>query len=221
MANIKKTTVPEQEEIKLSRAEQFYNSYKKYLWGAGLVVVLVGAIALAYNKFVYQPQCAEAMSQAFPAENNFQNGEFELALKGDGNVLGFEQIIEEYGTKAGKDVYLYAGICEYQIGQYDSCLVYLKNYSGKDEILSARAKCTMGDAYVGLEQYEKAIACYKDAAAIQDNVFVATYLVKEGLAHEKLGDKASALKCYIKVRDFYPNSIEGYDIAKNIARVEE
>ena len=58
----------------------------------------------------------------FPAEANFRNGEYDLALNGDGNVLGFSQIIDEYGAKGGKDVYLYAGLCELQLGNYQEAI---------------------------------------------------------------------------------------------------
>ena len=57
-------------------------------------VVVVWLAILGYQKFIYQPKCAEAQEQAFPAEANFQKGEYELALNGDGNVLGFAEIID-------------------------------------------------------------------------------------------------------------------------------
>jgi TolA-binding protein len=44
-------------------------------------------------------------------------------------------------------------------------------------------------------------------------------LLKAGLANEKQGKKDEAKKIYEKVRDNYPNSDEGRDIEKYIARV--
>lgn len=100
---------------------------------------MVIALAFAaYQKFYVQPKGEEAAAQMAQAEANFRNGEFELALNGDGNALGFAQIIEDFGAKGGKAVYFYAGVCELQTGNYQEAIGYLKKYDGKDSILSAR-----------------------------------------------------------------------------------
>ena len=211
----------EQVETQVSKFEQFYNNNKNVLWGVLLGIVAVWLAILGYQKFIYQPKCEKAQEQAFPAERSFQNGEYELALNGDGNVLGFAEIIDTYGSKAGKAVYMYAGICELQLGNFENAVSYLKKYNGKEPIMAARALACEGDAYVALEDYKSAVAAYKKAVAKADNAFTAAYLVKEGLALEQLGDKAAALDCYKKVKEYYPQSIEAYDIDRYIAAVEE
>ena len=211
----------EQVETSVSKFEQFYESYKKTIWFSLTAVVVVWLAILGYQKFIYQPKCAEAQEQAFPAEANFQKGEYELALNGDGNVLGFAEIIDNYGTKAGKAVYMYAGVCELQLGNFENAISYLKKYNGKEPILAARAQACIGDAYVGLEDYKNAVSAFKKAVAKADNPFAASYLVKEGLALEQLGDKAAALECYKTVKDKYPQSVEAFDIDRYIAAVEE
>ena len=221
--NLKDKEAQRQENIEqtVSATEQFYNEHKKLIWGIVAAVLVVGLGILAYNKFIYQPKCVEAMQQSYPAEMNFQNGEYALALSGDGNNLGFEDIIAEYGTKSGKAVYLYAGICELRLGNYDEALAYLKKYKGKEPILAARAKACEGDAYVALGDYAAAVRSYKAAVERADNVFAAGYLLKEGSALEALDRKADALACYKAIEDKYPQSLEAYDIAKYIARVAE
>lgn len=223
MATNEKTKAQERQENaveQLSRTEKFYEENKKWIWGAILAVLVIWLAALAYNRYVYQPKCAEAQEQAYPAEANFAEGEYELALNGDGNVLGFAQVINDYGTKAGKAVYLYAGICELQLGNFESAISYLSKYKGKEPILKARALACQADAYVGLEDYQKAVSLYKKAVAVNDNDFNAPILLKEGLALKALGDKAGALACYKSIRENYPQSIEAYDIDRYIAEVE-
>lgn len=207
-------------ESSVSKVEEIYNKYKKTVWCvlAG-IVVLVGII-IAFQQLIYIPKCAEAQQQAYPAEQSFAAGDFETALNGDGNVMGFADIIDEYGTKSGKDVYLYAGICELQKGEYAEAVSYLKKYNGKDDILKARGLACLGDAYVGLEEYDKAIACFKKAVAVKDNVYAAGYLMKEAITYEKLGDNAKALKCYESIKDKYPQSYEGFTIDKYISRIK-
>ena len=96
----------------------------------------------------------------------------------------------------------------------------LQSYKGKDAILAARATACIGDAYVGLENYEKALACFEKAAATIDNMFAAGYLLKAGAVAEKLGQNAKALGFYETIKDQYPQSIEAYDIDKYIGRIE-
>lgn len=223
MATKEKTKAQERQENaveQLSRTEQFYQENKKWIWGAIIAILVIWLAALAYNRYIYQPKCAEAQEQAYPAEASFRANEWELALNGDGNVLGFAQIIDDYGAKAGKAVYLYAGVCELQLGNYEEAISYLAKYNGKEPILKARALACQADAYVALENYSKAVSLYKKAVAVNDNDFNAPILLKEGLAYKALGNKEAALECYKRIRNDYPQSIEAYDIDRYIAEVE-
>jgi len=219
--NVKEAARQEVVGQRVSATEQFYTENRKLILGGLVSLVVIGLAILAYGKYVYQPKCAEAMEQTYPAENNFQAGEYELALNGDGNVLGFAQVISEYGNKAGKAVYMYAGICEYNLGNYEEALSYLKKYNGREPILAARALACQGDCYVALQEYDSAVKAFEAAADGNDSVFAAAYLLKAGLVYEKLGDKASALACYRKIKDSYPQSVESYDIDRYIAKVTE
>ena len=219
--NEKETLRSEAVAQTVSKTEQFFNENKKTLWGLVAAVVVLGLCALGYSKLIYQPKCNEAMQQAYQAEMQFEKGEYELALKGDGNIAGFEQVIADYGAKAGKSIYLDAGICALHLGNYEDAVNYISSYKGKEPILAARAKALLGDAYVGLENYDAAVKAYNAAAAAADNVFAAGYLLKAGSVYEKLGDKAAAKKCYTTVKESYPQSVEAFDIDKYIARVEE
>ena len=221
--NIQDRDAIRQENIEqgVNKAQEWLDKNKKTIYTIVGILVALALIILAFNKFVYQPKCAVAQEQTFPAEFNFQKGEYELALNGDGNVLGFADIIDNYGAKAGKAVYFYAGVCELQLGNFENAISYLTKYSVKEPVMAARAKACEGDAQVGLGNYDAAVKCFEAAAAKGDNVFAAGYLLKAGLAYEKLGDKASALAAYNKISDKYPQSVEAYDIDKYIARVAE
>jgi len=207
-------------EATVSRTEQFFNENKKTIFTVLGIIAFIIVAAVAYTEFIAKPQKKEAMAQMFPAESSFARGEFELALNGDGNVLGFNDIISEYGCKGGKSVYYYAGVCNLQLGQYEEAVENLKKYNGKDPILAARALGCIGDAYTALENYSEAVKYFDKAAAKADNVFAAGYLLKAGVTYEELGDKESALKCYKAIKEKYPESIEGYEIDKYIVRAE-
>lgn len=210
-------------EIVASKAEQFYSTNKKVIWGIVIAVIVLGAAVLGYTKFIYQPKCEEAQAQMYPAEQLFAAGQYETALNGDGNVLGFAQVIDEYGAKAGKAVYFYAGVCALQTGNNEDALNYLKKYKADDPVLAPRAKACQGDALVnmGEEHYAEAAECFMQAAQMSDNMFAAGYLVKAGVTYEALGNNDKALECYQSVKDNYPQSIEAAEIDKYIARIAE
>ena len=204
----------------VSKTEQFFNKNGKLIGGIAAGIVVVAAIVFCWYKFAYQPALQEAQGQMAYAEENFRGGDYELALNGDGNTLGFVQIIDEYGTKAGKAVYFYAGVCELQLGNFESAIKYLEAYKGSDAILEARATACIGDSYVGLEDYGKALNYFEKAAKAADNMFAAGYLLKAGAVAEKLGENAKALSFYQTIKDQYPQSMEGYEIDKYIGRIE-
>jgi len=207
----------EKEEIRKSRTEEFYENYKKTIWTVLGAIVAVGLAVLGYSKFIYAPKAAEAQAQMFKAEKSFAEGNYELALNGNEDIYGFTQVIDEFGGKAGKAVYLYAGVCALQLGNFEDAINFLNKYNGREPILAARALSCKGDAYVGLEKYEEAAKAFDKAAGKADNMFAASYLFKAGLAYEKIGDKAAALKRYNTIKEQYPDSIEGYDIDRYIS----
>lgn len=204
----------------VSSTEKFIRNNKGLLYGilVAIAVVILGYVG--YTKLIYEPKRAEALEQMYPAEANFRAGDYETALNGDGNVLGFKQIIDKFGAKAGESVYLYAGICDLRLGNYSEAIAHLKKYNGKDEILKARAEACIGDAYVGLEDYASAVKHFEAAAKTADNNFAATYLLNAGVVYEELGNNAKALECYNTIKNKYPQSIEAYDIDKYISRIE-
>ena len=204
----------------VSKTEKFFNENGKLLGGLLAALVVVAAGVFCWYKFAYQPAVVEAQGQMALAEENFRSVDYELALNGDGNVLGFAQIIDEYGAKAGKAVYFYAGVCELQLGNWDLAINYLQSYKGKDAILMARATACIGDAYVGLEDYGKALEYFEKAASEADNMYAAGYLLKAGMVAEKLGQNDKALGFYETIKEKYPQSMEGYDIDKYIGRIQ-
>lgn len=204
----------------LSKTEQFLEKYKNVMIYAVVAILVVAGAIYAYRNLVALPAQQEAMGQTFTAEQYFRNGDFEKALNGDGNALGFAEIISEYGTKSGEAVYFYAGVCNLQLGKFQEAIDYLKKYNGEDEIILARAIACIGDAYAGLNDFNTAISYYKKAASSADNIFAANYLMKAGIMYQEQGNTAEALKMYQEIKDKYPQSNEGYEIDKYITRIQ-
>ncbi|MGM9743800.1 MAG: tol-pal system YbgF family protein [Candidatus Cryptobacteroides sp.] len=203
----------------VSKTDLFFKENKNLIIGVAVAAVLVAFGIFAFQKWYYQPKAREAQQQLYPAEMAFKAESWETALNGDGNNLGIAQVIADYGKATPAAAWFEAGICELQLGNYESAIDYLKNYKGKDAILKARSISCMGDAYVGLEDYAKALDCFVKAAGVIDNIYAAAYLLKAGVTAEQLGKNEEALKYYKTIKEQYPQSMEGYDIDKYISRL--
>ena len=215
----------QQEKLKetVSKTEQFYNENKKTIWGCIIAAAVIALGVLAYNQFYLKPKKAEAQEQMYPAEAAFRQGNFDLALNGDGNNLGFLDIISSYGsTKTGKLASYYAGICYMKQGNYNDAIEYLKKYNNNDQILSAMALGAIGDCYMELGNNAEAANYYGKAARKNPNNFTSPmFLTKEGMTYEIMGNYAKALEAYKMLKKDFPLSNEAFEISKNIAYLEE
>jgi tetratricopeptide (TPR) repeat protein len=208
-------------EQTLTRTEQFLEqNYRPLLYALVALVVVVGIFWLL--KLYSGKKNDEAQSQMFMAEKYFGQDSLKLALNGDGNNLGFIDIIDQYKmTKSGKLANFYAGACLMHLGQFEEAVGYLNKYTLKDEILAPEAKGLIGDANVELGDNEAGIRYYLEAADMADNSFhTPIYLMKAGMIYESEGKYAEALKLYEKIQDKYSESNEGRSIDKYIARVK-
>jgi len=204
----------------VSKTEEFFKKYGNMMYGCILAVLIAALAILAYNRFILQPKKQQATDQMAQAERWFLSGEYELALNGDDNDPGLLEIIDQYGSKAGEAVYMYAGVAALKTGDYQGAIDYLKKYEGKDPILKARAEACIGDAYAELEDYGNAISYYQKAAKTTDNALAAAYLLKAGIVAEEAGDKTQALSFYKEIKDQWGNAPEAMEIDKYISRIE-
>jgi tetratricopeptide (TPR) repeat protein len=215
-----------QEEVKIGTAissiELFFQDKKNqnriFITIIAILVIVFGIVAL--NRWHLQPLKTEARAQMFPAEQLFMDGDYLTALNGDGNVMGFAEVANQYGKKAGKIIYFYKGICQLQTGDNEGAIESLKKYGGKEKLTKARTYCCIADAYVNLDNNAEALKWYKKAIAVDGNTYTAGYLLKAGIICEEMGDNAQALKFYDEITVKYPNTIEAYEVGKYISRLK-
>src|SRR5260221_4458804 len=82
----------------ISKAEDFANKNKKSLLIIGGAIILAVGGYLFYQYSYVAGKEKEAEAQMFRAEEYFRNDSLRLAMNGDGNSPGFQQIIDEYGV---------------------------------------------------------------------------------------------------------------------------
>lgn len=222
----KKTKEAENEELIVdveevySKTEDFINQNQNLILGVVGAIVAVVVGFYAYNRVYLEPLEEEASGQMFMAEQYFQKDSFDLALNGDGNYLGFLDVADEYGnTASGNLAHYYAGICYLHAGQYEDAIDELESYDAAGEMLGPVALGAIGDAHMELGETDEALNYFEKAADANDNDFTAPiFLQKAGFAAEKAGKFDKAIDYYTQVKEKYPNSNEGRDAAKYIAR---
>lgn len=223
MAENKNKTTLEDVSGALSKSEQFIEDNKKRLTYIVGFIVIVVLIYIGYNKLYIAPMEQEAHSQMFYAEFYFEKDSFRLALEGDGQNLGFLDIIDEYGAStAGNLASYYAGVCYLQMGDFETAIDYLEDFSSNDIMISSMAKGATGDAYLELGEEGKALSNYLDAANDKPNDFTSpVFLLKAAYLYEKKSDYNKALEVYQRIQKEYNKSNEGRKMDKYIARVKE
>lgn len=206
----------------ISKVEHYIETNKKtFSIILGVIVLLVGGY-LGYKKLIVAPQEREAEGQMFIAERYFEMDSLNLAINGDGNYLGFEAIIDQYGiTPSANLAHYYLGMCYLKKGNYEKAIENLKSYNGNDEMTTPLATGAIGDAYMELNKVDDAASYYKKAAELRKNKFTTPiFLMKAGLAYEELGKYQDAVDAYEKIKKDYAESNEGREADKYIARAK-
>ena len=193
----------------------------KLTWAVTIIVAIVVGV-LALNTYVIKPKAVEVSNENAKAVTYFMQGDWEKALNGDdAECIGFQSIADEYKcSQGGKLAALYAGICYYQLGQYEDAAAYLSKFSADDLTIEPAALQLLGDAYVQLEEYGKAAKAFEAAAKSGNDIIAPMSLKKAGFVHLELGNKVAAKKAFETIKADYPASTEAQDIEKYIAIAE-
>ena len=193
----------------------------KLTWATTAIALVVTGV-LALNTYVIKPKAVEVSNENAKAVTYFMQGDWEKALNGDdAECIGFQAIADEYKCyQGGKLAALYAGICYYQLGQYEDAAAYLSKFSADDLTIEPAALQLLGDAYVQLEEYGKAAKAFEAAAKSGNDIIAPMSLKKAGFVHLELGNKVAAKKAFETIKADYPASTEAQDIEKYIAIAE-
>ncbi len=206
----------------LGKTERYIEENQKSLTIIVVAIMVVVLGYLGYRNLYVAPMEAEARGQIYVAERYFERDSFHLALYGDGNYLGFIDIIDEYGvTKTANLANYYAGISYLRLGEFENAIDHLTRFDSRDRLASSIAFGAIGDAYVELGELEKGVSYYTRAARRRSDEFTSPlYWMKAGNVYETLGKYSRALEAYEQIRENYPESTEGRQVEKYIARIE-
>jgi len=200
----------------------------KFEQNKNTIYIVFGAIAVAIAAFWWYnnnkaQKSTEGSSVIWKQENNFGVNNFQVAIDGDQNNIGYATIAEEYsGTPAGDIATYNMGVGYLNMGKFAEAIDALEGVSFDDELIGAIAKGALGDAYFETQQADKAISNYKAAVNHSTNDFTTpVYLKKLAIAQEEVGDIADAISTYEKIKKDFSTSAEAQGIEKFIAKLKK
>jgi hypothetical protein len=221
MAEVKGARPRTDSDVVVDRAKDFWGRFGKTITIAlGAVVLVVGGF-LIYKNFVQGPKEKKAADAIFKAQEYYAQDSLDKALNGDGQYLGFEKIISQYGgTNAGDLAKFYAGSIYVKKGNFDKAISYLKDFDTDAPQIQARALKLLADAYAEKGNGKEALANYKKAAhqfedddmAASEALFLAAYL-----SDKVLNDKNGAVELYKEVKTKYSQTQWAFEAEKYLA----
>tara|TARA_B100000809_G_scaffold64291_1_gene61004 strand:+ start:3033 stop:3755 length:723 start_codon:yes stop_codon:yes gene_type:complete len=219
------------EEVNTS--EQFVEKNMKQLviLMAGILILVIGG---TYFYTTSGDAVLEDQKKIFRAQYYFGLDSTNLALFGDttgevnDELVGFDELVGELESSKIQNLNnYYVGLINLKNGQYEQAVSFLSDFDSDDDLLLARGKSLLGDAYMELAEtdvsnYAKAIAAYKKSTELEKNAaFTPVYLMKLALAYELNGNNAKAIATYTTLIDGYkPTIAEVADAKKYRALLE-
>lgn len=219
-----KTTPPAEKDLDIgemyTRTELFFDKNKKAVTiGAVALLAVVGG-ALGYKKFVTDPHAKTANELIWKAQYYFEIDSLDLAIGGDGNFPGFENIATKYGsTPAGELANFYLGVCYQEKGEWETALNFYKKADLNDDVLRVMAEGNQGDVLVELGKPDEAVQKFEKAAdLVKSDYTTPMFLMKAGIVYQQKGDWKNAAKCFGRIGTDYPASPDANDAKKYAAR---
>lgn len=187
---------------------------KKLIYTIAIIVLAVVAIGLImYWSYV---SASKEADEAIALADIEQNDSVALARYIDAAKLDH---------KSGNRAKLMAAIRLYQKGEYQQAIDYLDDASTDSDIAEAGKYSLMGDCYVNLENYDKALDCYRNAISEADNnpQIVPFILVKEANIYRAQGKYNDEYEAYKKIYTEYPEYANNlnFDIRKYAERAKQ
>ena len=226
-------------EEAVGRTEKFVENNKKNMSYGVLALFAIVLLFMGYQKYVSKPAEEAAYNTIWEAEQLFANDQFDAALNGNNDVVGFLEVINEYGsTPSGNLAEYYAGICYMNIAKndttssanynYEKAIDHLKSFDSDDINIKAMSIGAIGDCMMELGDKEGAAKKYIAAANYKENILLnPMFLKKAGMTYSLLGNHEKALELFISVKKDYYNgkkaeNVRAYDeIKKLIAREKQ
>ena len=210
-----RTTLEEVNES-LSTAAQRIEDNKKYIYWALMAIAAVILLVFGYINWVRKPNIEKAITEIGNADIVSLQGNHDEALG------LYEKVAAEFSNTPGERAHLNSAIILYKNGEYEKAIKHLESYDTESILIAPGAQSLLGDCYVNLKQYDKAIAAYDKAISLagENEQYAPAFMIKKATVLHEQKKYAEEAAVYQAIKDMNPTFIQqsGFSIDKYLER---
>ena len=171
-----RTTLEEVNESLTSAAQRIEDN-KKYINWALIAIAVLALLAVGYIYGIHNPNKEKAVEQIGNADIELLQGNEDAALK------DYEKVAAEFSNKTAERAHLNAAILLYQKGD----------------------KSLLGDCYVNLKKYDKALSAYDQAISMANGneLYAPAFMIKKATVLHEQKKYAEEAAIYQEIKDKY------------------
>ena len=182
----------------LTTAAQRIEANKKYINWALIAIALIALLAGGYF-YLHNKNVAEAMEEIGKADITQLQGNEDEALK------VYEKVADEFSNKTGARAHLNAATMLYKKGEYEKAAKHLENYDPEGTLIAPACKSLLGDCYVNLKKYDKAVGAFDQAVKLANGneLYAPVFMIKKATVLHELKKYAEEAAIYQEIKDKY------------------
>ncbi len=203
-----RTTLEEVNDSLTSTAQKLEQNKKYILMALGCAlaaILLVGGFLYGY----YFPNKQKALDAIGKAD-------IENLVKQDtiGALKQYETVFKSYNNQEAQRAAFNAAIILYQQGKNKEAAEYLEKYSASGRLAGPAAQSLLGDCYVNMKQYDKAIGAFDKAIKLADNneLYAPVFMTKKATVLHELKKFADEAAIYQDIKDNYPAYVQAAQV---------
>lgn len=189
-------------------------------------VIILSSI-LFVTLYVYTERCRSyekgKLDDIYLAIFQFENGDYQKALSGDNTIMGFWEFVNKYrgDYKALNIAKMYIGISLVKLKDYTNGIEILKNLEIKEPLINSKILNFIGNTFVNMKQYDKAIEYFRKAAnCYKNDIDNPLFIMNIVYSYEELGKYGDALEIIEDTIKKYPDMEMREDFIKEKKKIE-
>ena len=193
-----RTTLEEVNES-LTSVTQRIEDNKKYINWALIAIAVIALLAIGYIYGIRNPNLEKATTQIGEADLELMQDNQDEALK------DFEKVAAEFSNKPAERAHLNAAILLYQKGEYEKAAKHLEDYSAAGNLIGPASKSLLGDCYVNLKKYDKAMSAFDQAIKMANGneLYAPAFMMKKATVLHSQKKYAEEAAIYKEIKDKY------------------
>ena len=194
-----RTTLEEVNESLTSAAQRIEDN-KKYINWALIAIAVIALLAIGYIYGIRNPNLEKAKTAIGDADiENLMENDQEKALK------DYEKVASEYNNTPAERAHVNAAILLYEKGEYEKAAKHLEEFDATDKLIAPASKSLLGDCYVNLKAYDKALNAFDQAIKLADGneMYAPAFMIKKATVLHEQKKYAEEAAIYQEIKDKY------------------